>query len=109
MPVSEIEWTDIEKKIARAAFDQAYKREIEALLKQVQMEASTLVELDELWQLHDFLSAKRHEIEGKYNYQYSALLFVFAGLVKDGWLHLNELEGLTKDKLSKVSALARMY
>ncbi|AFY47626.1 hypothetical protein Nos7524_1759 [Nostoc sp. PCC 7524] len=109
MPVSEIEWTDIEKKIARAAFDQAYKREIEALLKQVQMEASTLVDLDELWQLHDFLSAKRHEIEGKYNYQYSALLFVFAGLVKDGWLHLNELEGLTKDKLSKVSALARMY
>lgn len=108
MQVSEAEWTDIEKNIAKNAFDQAYKREIEALLKQVQQEVGSLQELNDLWQLHDFLSARRHEIEGKYNYQYSALLFVFAGLVKDGWLHLHELEGLAKDKLSKVAALSRM-
>jgi hypothetical protein len=108
MQVSEIEWSDIEKKIARTAFDQAYKREIEALIKQVQTEASSLIELDQLWHLHDFLSARRHEIEGKYDYQYSALLFIFAGLVKDGWLHLHELEGLAKDKLSKVAVLSRM-
>ncbi|MEH1833878.1 MAG: hypothetical protein V7L29_17855 [Nostoc sp.] len=108
MQASEAEWTDIEKKIARTAFDKAYEREIEALLKQVQKQASTLVDLGELWQLHDFLSAKRHEIEGKYDYQYSVLLFVFAGLVKEGWLHLNELQGLDKDKLSKVAVLSRM-
>ncbi|NJM74095.1 MAG: hypothetical protein HC862_30640, partial [Scytonema sp. RU_4_4] len=53
----------------------------------------------DLWRLHDFLSARRHEVEGKYDYQYSVLLFVFAGLVKEGWLHLTELEGLDKDKL----------
>ncbi len=108
MQASEAEWTDIEKKIARTAFDQAYKREIEALLKQVQKQASTLVDLGEMWRLHDFLSAKRHEIEGKYDYQYSVLLFVFAGLVKEGWLHLSELEGLDKAKLSKVAVLSRM-
>ena len=108
MQTGEAEWTDIEKKIARTAFDKAYKREIEVLLKQVQKQASTLVDLGELWQLHDFLSAKRHEIEGKYDYQYSVLLFVFAGLVKEGWLHLNELQGLDKDKLSKVAVLSRM-
>lgn len=108
MHASEAEWTEIEKKIARTAFEQAYRREIEALLKQVQKEASTLVDLNDLWRLHDFLSAKRHEVEGKYDYQYSILLFVFAGLVKEGWLHLNELEGLDKDKLSKVAVLSRM-
>lgn len=108
MQLSETEWTDIEKKIARTAFDQAYKREVEALLKQVREEASKLVELGDLWRLHDFLSAKRHEVEGKYDYQYSVLLFIFAGLIKEGWLHLNELEGLDKDKLSKVAALTRM-
>ncbi|MBD2436206.1 hypothetical protein [Nostoc sp. FACHB-110] len=108
MQASEAEWTEIEKKIARTAFEQAYRREIEALLQQVQQEASTLVELNDLWRLHDFLSAKRHEVEGKYDYQYSILLFVFAGLVKEGWLHLNELEGLDKDKLSKVAVLSRM-
>jgi hypothetical protein len=108
MQVSEAEWTDTEKTIARTAFDQAYKREIEALIKQVQEETSTLTELGELWRLHDFLSAKRHQVEGKYDYEYSALPFVFAGLVKEGWLHLSELEGLSKDKLAKISSLARM-
>ena len=108
MQVSEAEWTDSEKKIARSAFDNAYEREIEALLKQVQEQASMVVDLDNLWQLHDFLSAKRYEVEGKYDFQYSVLLFVFAGLIKDGWLHLDELEGLDKDKLSKVIVLSRM-
>jgi hypothetical protein len=108
MQVSEAGWTDTEKTIARTAFDQAYKREIEALIKQVQEETSTLTELGELWRLHDFLSAKRHQVEGKYDYEYSALPFVFAGLVKEGWLHLSELEGLSQDKLAKISSLARM-
>lgn len=108
MQVSEAEWTDSEKKIARSAFDHAYEREIEALLKQVQEQASTVVDLGSLWQLHDFLSAKRYEVEGKYDFQYSVLLFIFAGLIKDGWLHLDELEGLDKDKLSKVIVLSRM-
>ncbi|WP_277128357.1 hypothetical protein [Chlorogloeopsis fritschii] len=108
MQASETEWTDIEKKIARTAFEQAYKREIDALLKQVQKEASTLVDLDDIWRLHDFLSAKRHEIEGKYDYQYSVLLFIFAELIKEGWLSLNELKGLDQDKLSKVAVLSRM-
>ncbi|MDF5730138.1 MAG: hypothetical protein PUP92_19515 [Rhizonema sp. PD38] len=108
MQASEVEWTDIEKKIARTAFDKAYEREVEALLKQVQEQANKLVDVGELWRLHDFLSAKRHDIEGKYDYQYSVLLFVFAGLVKEGWLHLNELQGLDQDKLSKVAVLSRM-
>ena len=108
MQVSEAEWTDTENTIARTAFDQAHKREIEALIKQVQEETSTLTELGELWRLHDFLSVKRHQVEGKYDYEYSALPFVFAGLVKEGWLHLSELEGLSQDKLAKISSLARM-
>ena len=108
MQVSEAEWTEVEKNIARSAFDQAYGREIEALLQQVREEAGTLVELGDLWRLHDFLSARRHEVEGKYDYQYSGLLFALAGLLKEGWLHVSDLEGLGGDKLTKVAALAKM-
>ncbi len=108
MQVSESEWTDAEKKIAQSAFEQAYEQEIEALLKQVQQQVSTLETMNDLWQLHDFLSAKRHEVDGKYNFQYPALPFVFADLIKEGWLHLTDLEGLSQDKLSKIAALARM-
>jgi len=108
MQVSEAEWTETEKNVARTAFDQAYAREVKSLLKQVREEATTVVELSDLWRLHDFLSARRHEVDGKYDYQYPALVFVFAGLLKEGWLQLNDLEGLNQDKLAKITSLARM-
>lgn len=98
-------WTATEKTIAKAAFETAHKREVIALLKQVRTEVNEIVELEDLWRLHDFLSAKRHEIDGKYDYNYSVLLFVFAELVRDGWLQLDELKDLDKDKLAKIAAL----
>ena len=106
--MSEAEWTETEKNIARTAFDHAYTREVKSLLKQVRDEATTVVELSDLWRLHDFLSAKRHEVDGKYDYQYPGLIFVFAGLLKEGWLQLTDLEGLNQDKLAKIKSLARM-
>jgi len=108
MTVSDAEWSNTEQKVAQAAFERAYKREIDALMKQVRAQASAIAQLDDMWTLHDFLSARRHDIDGKYDYRYSVLIFVFARLVKEGWLQLDELQGLNADKLTKVAALARM-
>ncbi|MFM7365969.1 MAG: hypothetical protein ACKO11_16025 [Cuspidothrix sp.] len=106
--VNEVEWSDTEKYIAKEAFNKAYLREIDSLIKEIRERANSISDLNHLWQLHDFLSARRHEIDGKYDDRDSVLIFVFARLVNEGWLHLNELEGLAKDKLIKVAALARM-
>lgn len=106
--MSDIQWSKTEKEIAQAAFKKAYEREIEAAIKEVRERANAIVEPGNLWQLHDFLSAKRHALDGKYDYRYTVLVFVFAQLIKEGWLHLNELEGLEPDKLTKVAALTRM-
>lgn len=106
--VTEIEWSQTEKTIARQAFDKAYEREIKALIKEVQEQASQINSLEKLWLLHDFLSARRHEIDGKYDYRYSSLVFVFALLIKEKWLHVDELEGLNPEKRSKILALSRM-
>lgn len=108
MQVSNVQWSDTEKQVAQAAFATAYQREISALLQEVRSKALTLKTLEELWQLHDFLSARRHDIDGKYDYQDSALIFLFAQLVKEGWLQLEELKGLATDKLTKVTVLTRM-
>ncbi|MER3434683.1 MAG: hypothetical protein C4288_14985 [Leptolyngbya sp. ERB_1_1] len=108
MQVSEVEWSKTEKEISRSAFDRAYQREIDTLIQSVTEKASTVSEASDVWQLHDFLSAKRHEIDGKYDYRYSGLVFVFARLVKEKWLALDELEGLEPEKLAKISALVRM-
>ncbi|BAY18648.1 hypothetical protein NIES21_44960 [Anabaenopsis circularis NIES-21] len=108
MQVSEIEWSKTEEEIAKQAFDKAYQREIEAVIQEVRQRSSMMTRADEMWQLHDFLSARRHEIDGKYDYKYSVLIFVFARLIKEGWLHLDELQGLEKDKLTKVAVMTRM-
>lgn len=106
--MSNIEWSKAEQGVAHAAFEKAHGREINALIQEVRERAGAVTEIKEVWQLHDFLSTRRHEIDGKYDYRYSVLIFVFARLVKEGWLHLHELEGLDADKVTKVKALTRM-
>ncbi len=108
MSVSDVTWSQSEQAIARKAFDMAYEREVEALLQQVQQRAGAIAQLDDLWQLHDFLSTQRHEIDGKYDYRYSVLIFVFAQLIKEGWLQVAELEGLDTEKLTKMKLMTRM-
>lgn len=105
---SDNNWSPGEEKVAQEAFNKAYEREIAALIQDAQAKAGSIAKLEDLWRLHDFLSARRHEIDGKYDFKPSVLLFVFARLVKDGWLHLDELENLDRSKLAKIAALSRM-
>ncbi|MDJ0725947.1 MAG: hypothetical protein QNJ38_12615 [Prochloraceae cyanobacterium] len=106
--MSDLKWTETEQKIASEALQKAYEREMDSLIKEVRHQASSLEKLDDIWHLHDFLSARRHEIDGKYDFRDSVLIFVFARLVKEGWLDLDRLDGLDRDKITKISALARM-
>lgn len=108
MQVSETDWSVAENAIAQAAFERAYARETQALMETVRQQAGHVTSLEDVWRLHDFLSARRHEIDGKYDNRSSALVFVLAQLVQQNWLDLSELEGLDQAKLRKVTALARM-
>jgi Photoprotection regulator fluorescence recovery protein len=104
----ETEWSEVEKQVAQAAFKQAYNRETQSLVEEIRKQAGAIAAIEDIWSLHDFLSAKRHEIDGKYDDSYSAFIFVFARLVKEKWLSLDELSGLEADKRAKVAALSRM-
>lgn len=106
--MSEADWSELEKQVAEAVFARAYDREIEALIEEVRSRSDQITAIEDLWKLHDFLSARRHDIDGKYDYQYSGLIFAFARLVKEGWLKLDEFEGLEPSKRAKIGALARM-
>lgn len=100
-------WSETEQAIARTAFEAAYGRAVSQLVATVQAQASALGSADSVWALHDFLSIERHTIEGRFDFQLEGILFVFASLVKDQLLHLEELQGLTPDKLAKVAAMSR--
>jgi hypothetical protein len=100
-------WSDSEQAIARTAFEAASARAVSRLITSVQTQASGLDDANSVWALHDYLSIERHTIEGRFDFRLEGILFVFASLVKDELLNLEELEGLTSDKLAKISAMSR--
>jgi hypothetical protein len=100
-------WSEAEQAIAKQAFDRAYGRAIEQLIQTVQRRSSALSSAEAVWELHDFLSIERHTVEGRFDFRLEGILFVFASLVKDDLLQLDELQGLTADKLAKIAAMAR--
>ncbi len=104
----EQQWSSTEQEIARQACDRAREREMAALLAYVRETAGAIASMETLWKLHDFLSARRHDLDGKYEDQDDAMIFLFARLIKEGWLSLDELAGLEASKLTKISALTKL-
>ncbi len=108
MQMNDLAWSTIEESIAKSALKVARDREIDALLTEVRHQVGEIDQIGDLWRLHDFLSARRHDVDGKYDDDLESLLFGFARLVKEGWLKMTDLDGLAKEKLAKIGALARM-
>jgi len=106
--VSEVEWSNTEREIAHKALETAFQRESDMMVNLIREKSGEIGCLDDLWKLHDFLSARRHDIDGKYDDSQSMFVFVFARLIKEGWLTLDELDGLDRAKVSKVSLMTRM-
>jgi len=99
-------WSKTEKEVARQTFRSAYERECKELSNKVKDMANTAINPDDIWELHDFLTEKRKEIDEKYDYRYSVLILVFGRLLREGWIGLDELEGLDKDKITKIKNIA---
>jgi hypothetical protein len=99
-------WTEHEQSIAREAFDRAYARAIVTLIDKVKQRTELLESADMLWQLHDYLSIERHTMEGRFDFRLNGILFVFASLVKDGLLQMDELAGLAAEKRAKILAMS---
>jgi hypothetical protein len=104
----EFTWSAAEKKAARAAFDLALARE----LKSIRQEAEAILRESPgdrvIWRLHDYLSGKRREIGGKYDYRYSVLMHVFPRLVAEGWLKTEELSGIGDEKVDVIQRLVAL-
>ena len=108
LEVSKNQLSSTEEKIAQQALQKAHEREISALMMNIRDRTNSLNKIEDLWDLHDLLSTKRYEIDGKYVYNSSSIVFDFASLIKEKWLTIEDLQGLPSEMLSKISALARM-
>ena len=72
MIIYEMKWTNNEKKIARTAFNNAYKREIEEIKSLLIEKVSHMKTDSDLWAVEGFLNNKRKIIDEKYDFRYSS-------------------------------------
>lgn len=100
-------WSAEEKRIARKAFDAALKRELEDVIQEARRRAASITQPSQLWELEDYLTRRRREIDRTCEYRYSVLLVVFAMLIRQGRLREQDLLGLSEDKLHFIRQCAR--
>ena len=89
-------------KIARQAFDRALNKERAAILAQLKQRASQAADTGDLWEIHDYLSDQRKQLDRKYDYRYSQLIWVFGQLLYEQWLEEGDLTGLAPEKLQAI-------
>jgi len=98
-------WSKKEKEVSRQTFKRAYERESTELINKVKEMASAAKTPEDIWKLHDFLTEKRNEVDEKYDYRYSVLILVFARLLREGWIELDDLKGLDENKITKIKKM----
>src|SRR5437660_10785756 len=99
-------WSKSEKAIARSAFDAALKRELQDVMRKTKQMANQIKEPADVWELEHYLTERRKEIDGQYEYRYSQLTQVFGRLLYEQRLGEQELGGVGEDELESIRTFA---
>ncbi len=104
--MNQFNWSKAEKKIAKEAFDKAYQRESKKIIEEIKK--YKLEKPEDIWSLSEMLNKREKEIDQIYDYRYSQLVMVFAILIKRGFLSIDELKGLSDDKLERIKKIKNL-
>jgi len=108
MSINDLKWNADEKKVARAAFDKAYQREMEEIQNTLFDKVAKLKNDKEVWSIYNYLTKRKNNVDNKYDYRYSQLIIVFGKLMKEGYLREEDISGLSEEKIEfikKVSSI----
>lgn len=101
-------WSKKEKEIARRAYESAWNKESTELLRRLKKMAKAAKVAEDIWRIHDFLTERIRDMDQKYDYRYSVLVGVFGRLVGEGWIGLDDLAGLSEDKIATIRKMAAL-
>jgi hypothetical protein len=103
-----MKWSEAEKKVARRVFEAALAAELAEIIADFKLRAAAVEVPDEMWEIEEHLRKKRLEIDRKYDYRYSQLIFVFGRLVLEGRVQEAQLAGLSEEKLNGIMYIASL-
>ena len=98
----ELLWSKSERAIARRAFDHALNQELREVIQQAKRMAAEIKRASQLWELEEYLTQRRKEINRKYEYRASKLIFVLGVLLHEGRIIEEDLRLLREDKLEAI-------
>jgi len=101
-PMREWTWSGTEKIAARKAFDLALRKELDSAINEAKERAARISEATELWELEEWLGKRRRKIDSTFDYRYSVLPEVFAGLIFSGLLTVDQLNGIAPEKVDYI-------
>jgi hypothetical protein len=104
--VTDLKWSESEKKLARRVFETALRAELSEVVADFQARAASVAAPDDMWALEDYLREKRDSIDRKYDYRYSQLIVVFGHLLREGRIQEAQLAGLSEEKLNDIRRIA---
>lgn len=107
-PMLDETWTNSEKRVARLAFEAARVAELNALLLQFKQRAAQAREIDEVWEIRDWLNTEQRQFERNYDFRYSQLIRVFGHLLARRRIEINALQGLSDEKIAAIKYIAEM-
>lgn len=97
-----LKWSGSEKKIARAAYDEAVAGGLSRIMTEFKRKAEAAKEPADMWDIEDYLREERQAFDRIFLYSYSRLPEVFAHAIRKGYLDESRLAGLADDKLSEI-------
>lgn len=97
--MNNLKWSESEKKLSRRLFEAALTAELSEIMAEFKTKAADAATPDAMWAVQDYLAQKRRDIDSKYDFRYSQLLFVFGRLIREGRIKEEQLSGLAPEKL----------
>jgi hypothetical protein len=99
-------WSAAEKKLACQLFEKAFEDELAETLATFKSKAQEASLPEDMWAVRDFLSDRQRDIDSKYDYRYSQLIFVFGRLLRERRIRHEQLAGLDDDKRAMIERTA---
>jgi hypothetical protein len=104
---NEPNWSRSEKALARKAFDAALNRELHEVIQEAKRMASQIKQSSDVWDLENYLTERRKEINRKFEFRSSRLTHGLGTLLRESRLGEEELRGLQQDKLESIRSYAK--
>jgi hypothetical protein len=101
-------WSEREKKIARGVYDAAVADELADIMADFKSRAAAVANPEDMWALERYLRERRRDIDQKYDFRYSQLIWVFGQLFREGRIREEQLAGLSERKLNAIRLWAEL-